>query len=268
MEILDRKSFKILDDEIRAMGEFAKEKQKNIHRSFKDDGSVLTETDLAISTHISEMVHELFPDCNMISEEEKSAFNPDAPFTFILDPIDGTDMYSQGMSTFAIALGILDRNRQPVGGIVDAPRCGIGRDFLHASRYPNEEVYLDGEVFTPTDDKDHVREIMCTGHELSNYDYSNYHGKLRSFGSSILHALLPAFLKDTQACLTQPCYAWDIAASHAIIKGLGMDVSYMDGRLLEYTDEMLVERKTCEDSIFTGTDAAREQLSKLITRGK
>ena len=268
MEILDRKCFNLLDEEIRAMGEFAREKQKNIHRSFKNDGSVLTETDLAISTHISEMVHRLFPTCNMISEEEKSGFNTDAPFTFILDPIDGTDMYSQGMTTFAVALGILDRNRQPVGGIIDAPRCGIARDYMHVSLYPGDEVYLDGEVFTPMDQKNDVREIMCTGHELSNYDFSSYHGKMRSFGSSILHAILPAFLRDTQACLTQPCYAWDIAASHAIIRKLGMDVSYMDGRLMEYTDRMLIERKTCDEDIITGTFAAREQLRKMITRRK
>ena len=268
MEILDRKSFSILDEEIRAMGEFAKEKQKDIPRSFKNDGSVLTETDLAISSHISEMVHSLFPECNMISEEEKSIFDPDAPFTFILDPIDGTDMYSQGMTTFAVALGILDRSRQPVGGIIDAPRCGIGRDFMHVSLYPGEDVMLDGEVFTPRDQKDNVREIMCTGHELDNYDFSNYHGKMRSFGSSILHAILPAFLRDTQACLTQPCYAWDIAASHAIIRKLGMDVSYMDGRLLEYTDDMLIKRNTCEDDIITGTEKARAQLMGMITKRK
>ena len=82
-----------------ALSRYARLKQKNVKRNFKSDGSVLTEIDLYISHEISKTIKHLFPDANIISEEEESPFDDEKPYTFILDPIDGTDVYSQGMAS-------------------------------------------------------------------------------------------------------------------------------------------------------------------------
>ena len=59
------------------MSRYARDKQKNIKREFKSDGSVLTETDVHISREISKKIRKLFPDVNVISGEEESVFFKD-----------------------------------------------------------------------------------------------------------------------------------------------------------------------------------------------
>ena len=128
MQGLDIKKLDILENAIRDAGAYAKQMQSKVHRSYKADGSVLTEVDLEISHRILSLLQNLFPDCGIISEEETTERKEDAEYTFVLDPIDGTDVYSQGLPTFAIGLGILDKERRPVGAMISAPRFGIGKD--------------------------------------------------------------------------------------------------------------------------------------------
>lgn len=123
MEIhLDTKRLDKLANAVEEAGLYAKKQQSKIHRSYKSDGSVITNTDLAISERILSVVSSLFPEANIISEETLTPFDREAPYTFVLDPIDGTDVYSQGMPSWAVALGILDKKRKPVGAYISAPR--------------------------------------------------------------------------------------------------------------------------------------------------
>ncbi|HAF85345.1 MAG TPA: inositol monophosphatase, partial [Sphaerochaeta sp.] len=112
---LDSKKLDILAKAVEDAGLYAKERQREIHRAYKTDGSVITETDLSISKRILSVVSSLFPEANIISEETLTTFSLEAPYTFVLDPIDGTDVYSQGLPSWAVALGVLDKDRKPVG---------------------------------------------------------------------------------------------------------------------------------------------------------
>jgi myo-inositol-1(or 4)-monophosphatase len=95
--VLDQKALDILAAAVQDAGRQAKQQQMFIHRSYKSDGTVITETDLAISRRILGVVADLFEDVNIISEETLTPFREDAQYTFVLDPIDGTDVYSQGL---------------------------------------------------------------------------------------------------------------------------------------------------------------------------
>ena len=91
MQELDIKKLDILEEAIREAGKYAKEMQASVHRSYKEDGSVLTEVDLEISHRILSLIQSLFPECGIISEEEYTERKDNAEYTFVLDPIDGTD---------------------------------------------------------------------------------------------------------------------------------------------------------------------------------
>ena len=111
----DRFGFASLDDESRMFfhlcdavlqcGKVARSNQRLIHRSFKEDGSILTETDIAVSNALLPVIRRLYPGCNIVTEEiDFHSFDDNALLTFILDPIDGTDAYSQGFPSLCIAL--------------------------------------------------------------------------------------------------------------------------------------------------------------------
>ncbi len=263
-KLLEREKLDILAKAVEDAGLYAKEQQREIRRSYKKDGSVITETDLAISKKILSVVSSLFPEANVISEETPTAFERDAPYTFVLDPIDGTDVYSQGLPSWAVALGILDKDRKPVGAYISAPRWGIGEDSLFVRLDPGSGLLINGEPWALTGDKDRPRQITMGSSGQRLMDFSNFHGKIRIFGSSILHMLAPVIYSHIQGCVNQSCFVWDITASHAVLLACGMDIQYVDGSAFVYDDRFVLERKPFSPSFYAGNEACRAEMANIL----
>lgn len=253
-----------LANAVREAGHWAKKQQRDIQRSYKQDGTVITETDLAISKRILSLVGELFPFANIISEETLTPFDENAPFTFVLDPIDGTDVYAQGLPSWAVALGILDKDRIPVGAIISAPRWGIGEDELFVRLDPGSTLMINDRPFKPEGQKDNPKQIAMGSSGQRLMDFTNFNGKIRIFGSSIIHMLCPVIYDHIQGCVNQSCYVWDVAASHAVLLSVGMDVEHVDKTKFVYDDDFLLNRKPFSPSIYAGTKACIEKLGEIL----
>jgi len=265
MEIhLDTKRLDKLANAVEEAGLYAKKQQSKIHRSYKSDGSVITNTDLAISERILSVVSSLFPEANIISEETLTPFDREAPYTFVLDPIDGTDVYSQGMPSWAVALGILDKERKPVGAYISAPRWGIGEDSLFVRLDPGSELLINGEPWVMTGNKDNPTQVTLGSGGQRQLDFSNFYGKIRVFGSTILHMLAPVIYSHIQGSVTQSCFVWDIAASHAVLLASGMDIQYVNGNPFVYDDNFMLERKPFSPSFYAGTEECRKELARIL----
>jgi len=81
-----------------------------------DNNQVLTETDLAISKHLIDAVKETYPGHNIISEEAGVVDN-NSTLTWVIDPIDGTSNFSQGLPFFGVMIGLLDKDAPVAGGV-------------------------------------------------------------------------------------------------------------------------------------------------------
>jgi myo-inositol-1(or 4)-monophosphatase len=250
---LEPEKLDVLANEVRAAGRYAKERQASIHRDYKQDGTVITETDLAISKRILEVTGKLFPEANIISEESLTPFDDQAPYTFVLDPIDGTDVYSQGLPPWAVALAILDGNRKPVGSYISAPRWGIGCDELFVRLDPQGPLLVNDRPFSVRPGKDFPTQVTMGSSGQRHMDFSRFKGKVRTYGSSIIHLLCPVLYDHIEGCVNQRCYAWDVAASHAVLLHEGMDIQYVDGQPFVYDDDLLVGRKPFRQSVYCGT---------------
>lgn len=261
---LNREKLDILAKAVEDAGQYAKEKQQQIHRTYKNDGTVLTETDLAVSEKIVSIITDLFPEANIISEETLTPFNNDAPYTFVLDPIDGTDVYSQGLPSWAVALGVLDKQRKPVGAYISAPRWGVGEDSLFVRLDPGGPLLVNSKEWTIAEGKDSPDQITMGSGGQRDMDFSNYYGKVRIFGSSILQMLAPVLYSHVQGCVNLSCYIWDIAASHAVLLACGMDIQYVDGSSFVYDDAFVLERKPFSPSFYAGTETCRATLAKVL----
>ncbi len=252
----EEKTFFSLCSAIRQCGEAARANQALIHRSFKEDGSILTETDLAVSEAIIERLRTLYPDCNIISEEiDLHSFVDGRRYTFVLDPIDGTDAYSQGLPAWCVALGILDSNRRPCGAIIYAPRFGCGTQDLFICSIPGDErVFLNGHIHRTPEHYDVPRQLVMGSNILNYVDMKPFRGKIRSFGSSIVHILVPIVFSNMDCTINPYCYAWDVAAGHAIAEKSGMSIRYFNGDEIEYDDRLLIEREQVRMPILVGYD--------------
>jgi len=264
MESLDEDKLDEIARTVRQCGKIAKRKQKSIHRSYKEDGTVLTETDIELSGIIEEKVFNLFPECSFISEEFPSTLKDGAPYTFVLDPIDGTDVYSQGLPSFAVALGILDERRNPVGAYISAPRFGIATEELFVRLDPGGKLKVNGRPFRRLDDKDEIRQVTVGSANQRTVDYSNFSGKARTFGSSIIHLLSPVLFSSIQGCVNQRAYIYDVAAAHAVLLSQGMEIVYKDGSEFVYDDAMYIEKKKYKMDIYAGTEKGIEEMMRLL----
>ncbi len=75
------------------------------------------------------MIQRRFPEHGILGEEFPE-YLPEAPYQWILDPIDGTLSLTHGLPFFGTIIGLHHRG-QPVAGVIDFPMLG---DRYHAAR--------------------------------------------------------------------------------------------------------------------------------------
>jgi len=84
-----------------------------------DNNQVLTETDLKIGQTIIRRIQNKFPEHNII-DEEAGVINTKSNFTWVIDPIDGTSNFANGVPLYGIMLGLL-MNDEPIAGGIALP---------------------------------------------------------------------------------------------------------------------------------------------------
>ena len=86
----------------------------------KPDRSPVTEADLAVEAMFRELVADRFPDDGVIGEEGDHV---DGERVWVIDPIDGTKNFSDGVPLWATLIALQVESRG-VLGVVDAPAVG------------------------------------------------------------------------------------------------------------------------------------------------
>lgn len=96
-------------------------------RSYKADGSIVTEADLAMQQRLVETLTARWPAYDVLAEEmptaEQAALMADSHQgggLWCLDPLDGTSNFAAGLPFFAVSLALL-RDGAPVLGLVYDP---------------------------------------------------------------------------------------------------------------------------------------------------
>ena len=90
-----------------------------LRRSYKSDGTIVTDADAEIEERLRSLIGRRFPDHGILGEE-KGAERPEAPFQWILDPVDGTENFSRGIPTFGM-IAALYLHGVPQVAIIDHP---------------------------------------------------------------------------------------------------------------------------------------------------
>lgn len=84
-----------------------------------DYRDLVSDTDRRIEETIRDFLRRHTPEHGFLGEES-GPFKTDSEFVWVLDPIDGTTNYLQGLPECAISLA-LTRSKHPVVGVVSAP---------------------------------------------------------------------------------------------------------------------------------------------------
>jgi len=96
-----------------------------LDREYKTDGSVVTVVDRLVEDMLCTEIAREWSDCNFITEENVREFKAGRRYTVVVDPVDGTDNFSQGLFCWRISVAILDHRMVPIAGIVHCPRLDL-----------------------------------------------------------------------------------------------------------------------------------------------
>lgn len=94
-------------------------KVSSISTKSNDNNQVLTEADLAIGKYIVEEIRNTFSDHNVI-DEEAGIIDNNSQYTWVVDPIDGTSNFANGLPTYGLMIGLL-KDHDPIAGGVSLP---------------------------------------------------------------------------------------------------------------------------------------------------
>jgi len=90
--------------------------------TFKYAQEAITEVDRQIEDRLVERILERFPDHRIMGEEAGIRGRGDSPWTWQIDPIDGTLNYSVGIPVFSTSVAILHRDELVAGAVLDSLR--------------------------------------------------------------------------------------------------------------------------------------------------
>ena len=102
-----------------ACGARLRERRRSISPAMREKGSyrdIVTDHDLWVQQYLAEALQKEAPFCGILGEEGARRQGA-SPWTWVLDPIDGTTNYYQAGRGYAISLGLLYRE-EPVWGLV------------------------------------------------------------------------------------------------------------------------------------------------------
>jgi len=97
-----------------------------VRRMRKADGSVLTEADLALQSHVSARLRAQWPEPLFLGEEmaqaEQQALIGASRPVWCLDPLDGTSNFATGIPYFCVSLALLHAGKVQLGLVYDPVR--------------------------------------------------------------------------------------------------------------------------------------------------
>jgi myo-inositol-1(or 4)-monophosphatase len=191
--------------------------------------NIVTWADEASQAAVVARILEEFPD-HMILGEEGSAGNPKGPYTWIVDPLDGTSNYARGLSPWGVSIAVRETNGPLLAGVIFDP---LRNELFTAERGA-------GSIHKLSDTTDVGRAMIATGlqnddpdviHEYSlRIEQMHLHCRAtRSIGCPSFAMAYVAAGKLDVFVEKDATYAWDIAAATLMILEAGGVVTDFNG---------------------------------------
>lgn len=217
----------------REVGEIQREhfRKENIKINTKSTGvDLVTEVDELCEKHILSSIKEYYPLHGILSEE----FGKDdlkSDYLWIVDPLDGTTNYAQGLPIFTVSIA-LEYNNETVLGVVYAP---IVDQLFEALK--GKGAYLNGEKISVKNKSLLNQCVLATGfpydRALAKDNNVNYFAQfvpkvrgLRRMGSAA-YDLASVALGSLDGYWELNLSPWDIAAGKLILEEAGGRVIFL-----------------------------------------
>lgn len=192
----------------------------------KPDRSFVTSADLKVEERLRELIGINFPDHGIIGEEYPPT-RPEAPFQWIMDPIDGTEDFVHRVPTFGTILALHYRG-EPVIGVIDHPMLDtrVSAAFGLGTYHNNNERIMLTDLDIAAIDGSERLVLPARNNFLRYSDDGRYfdavvqaHPNHRIYRSCFAHTC--AAIGSADATIDYGNPIWDFAASRILIEEAG-----------------------------------------------
>ena len=194
---------------------------------FKDEGESdpVTNVDREVQDDLVRAISKAYPGHGIVGEEDEDVDGGPAPdYVWVLDPLDGTKNFMNGLPVFASSIGVLYRGA-PVAGAVYTPWPGEPEGVvLHARR--GGGTYAGGEPLSLADDPEPLPSRLTTlpesFHRAFRFDapMKGRTGELRITGSTVFELAMAA-RGVVQYSFHGAPYLWDAVAGSVLVAEAG-----------------------------------------------
>lgn len=223
--------------------------QQDFDIDHKDDGSPLTQADMAAHNLIRDALLELTPELPLLSEESRDIAWQDRALWqsyWLVDPLDGTKEFVNRNGEFTVNIALISHHR-PILGVVYAPVYDIlytGCEGVGATRVEKGGLsraisvrHFKGESPTVVASRSHRGEALERA--IGRINAKHGEATILSMGSSFKLCLVAEGKADLYPRLGLSS-EWDTAAAHAVVNAAGGQVKDLTGNELQYNKQDLL----------------------------
>jgi len=194
----------------------------NAEAQMKADGTTLTNADTAVDGFICGEIQTNFPDDLIISEEMYHSHETEHANVWVIDPLDGSTNFSQGLPLWGVSIALLEHGH-PTLAVVYFPMLDM---LCHASA--GSGAFEDDRQISARRpaEIDRYSIFTCSAGAERRY-WPGMCAKRRTFGSTIYELCLVARGQALFSIVSEP-KIWDLAAPWLLIREAGGAIDTMD----------------------------------------
>lgn len=212
----------------RQAGEIALRHYGRARVEVKDNQTVITAADREVEAFLRQRLLELLPQAAFIGEEtarDAAALQAarSGEWVWVVDPIDGTAGFVDGLDLFCISIGLLHHG-QPYAGALYFPVL----DHLYTGLRGEGAEYDGRPIHVLEEEPIQDRRVLYVDAYAHRQFRFRYTGKIRSMSSTALHYALVA--RGVAVGALSNAHVWDYAAVAAILEEAGGLLLHLNGR--------------------------------------
>ncbi len=240
---------------------------KHVHGQLKlgykeGRANLVTDIDVAAEKCVISVLQSEYPDFGIISEESPAVAS-DSPYTWVIDPLDGTNNYVHGVPFFSVVIGLAGEGEVLLGVTYDPVRKETfsaergrgawvnGQPAVVAQRMAARECFLGCDLGYDADKgRAMLDAVGAIWPEL---------GGLRLMGSAALGLAYVAC--GRLDAYIHPClYPWDVAAGLTLVGEAGGEVTDWEGQPATMHSTRVVAGNRTLQEYFLGLIKSNPQL--------
>jgi myo-inositol-1(or 4)-monophosphatase len=196
---------------------------------YKDTEQPVTEADLAADDLLRDALLGARPEYGWLSEESAARPGRAGGRSWLVDPIDGTSSFVEGIPEFAVSVGLVEGDR-PVVGVVANPATGQVYWAVEGGG-----AWLDGVRISVRDAPGAARVLVASRAEQRKGWLAAFGGwELASCGSTAVKMCRVAEGRADAFVSFGPKHPWDVCAADLIVREAGGTVTDLRGDPLPY----------------------------------